>query len=102
MEQIGHYINGEHVAGTSGRTADVFNPATGEVQAQVALANQAEMDAAVAVAAAAQPAWAAQNPQKRARVMMKMVELLHREMALRTVAIADAIATLNKEAGNGV
>ncbi|MCP5076306.1 MAG: CoA-acylating methylmalonate-semialdehyde dehydrogenase [Rhodobacteraceae bacterium] len=80
MEQIGHYINGEHVAGTSGRTADIFNPATGEVQAQVALASKDEMAQAVAVAAAAQPAWAAQNPQKRARVMMKMVDLLHRDM----------------------
>ncbi|MCP5085184.1 MAG: CoA-acylating methylmalonate-semialdehyde dehydrogenase [Rhodobacteraceae bacterium] len=80
MEQIGHYINGEAVPGTSGRTADIFNPATGEVQAQVALASKAEMDQAVAAAAAAQPAWAAQNPQKRARVMMKMVDLLHRDM----------------------
>ncbi len=80
MEQIGHFINGELVAGTSGRTADVFNPATGEVIAQVALADKSEMDAAVAVAAAAQPAWAALNPQKRARVMMKMVTLLHRDM----------------------
>ena len=80
MEQIGHFINGEHVAGTSGRTADIFNPATGEIQAQVALASKAEMDQAVAVAAAAQPAWAAKNPQVRARVMMKMVSLLHRDM----------------------
>ena len=45
MKQIGHWINGAHVAGTSGRTADVFNPATGEVQAQVALASQAELTA---------------------------------------------------------
>ncbi len=80
MEQIGHYINGEHIAGTSGRAADIYNPATGEVQAQVALASTTEMAQAVEVAAAAQPAWAAQNPQKRARVMMKMVSLLHRDM----------------------
>ncbi|MEQ8368203.1 MAG: CoA-acylating methylmalonate-semialdehyde dehydrogenase [Roseicyclus sp.] len=80
MEQIGHWINGKHVAGTSGRTADVWNPATGEVQAKVALASTAELDAAVADAAAAQPAWAATNPQRRARVMMKFVSLLHRDM----------------------
>ena len=55
MKQIGHYINGEEVAGTSGRTADVYNPATGEVIAQVALADKSEMDKAVAAAAAAQP-----------------------------------------------
>jgi malonate-semialdehyde dehydrogenase (acetylating)/methylmalonate-semialdehyde dehydrogenase len=56
MEEIGHWINGKHVAGTSGRTADVWNPATGEVQAKVALASTAEIEAAVADAAKAQPA----------------------------------------------
>jgi malonate-semialdehyde dehydrogenase (acetylating)/methylmalonate-semialdehyde dehydrogenase len=50
------------------------------VQAKVALASTAEMEAAVADAAAAQPAWAATNPQRRARVMMKFVDLLHRDM----------------------
>ncbi|MCD1645052.1 MAG: CoA-acylating methylmalonate-semialdehyde dehydrogenase [Aurantimonas coralicida] len=80
MEQIGHFIGGKRVAGTSGRTADVFNPATGEVQAQVALASADELTAAVANAKAAQPAWAATNPQRRARVMMKFVELLNRDM----------------------
>ena len=80
MEQIGHFIGGKRVAGTSGRTADVFNPATGEVQAQVALASADELTAAVANAKAAQPAWAATNPQRRARVMMKFIELLNRDM----------------------
>jgi malonate-semialdehyde dehydrogenase (acetylating)/methylmalonate-semialdehyde dehydrogenase len=80
MKKIGHFIGGKHVEGTSGRFADVYNPATGEVQAQVALATRAEMRAAVENAAAAQPAWAAQNPQKRARVLMKFVDLLHRDM----------------------
>ncbi|MGB1180121.1 MAG: CoA-acylating methylmalonate-semialdehyde dehydrogenase, partial [Lentibacter algarum] len=60
--------------------ADVFNPATGEVQARVPLASKEEMAKAVAIAAAAQPAWAATNPQRRARVMMKYVELLNRDM----------------------
>jgi len=80
MQEITHYMNGEHVAGTSGRYADVFNPATGEVIAKVPLANAAEMDKAVQIAEAAQPAWGAVNPQRRARVMMKMVDLLHRDM----------------------
>ncbi|GHC43349.1 CoA-acylating methylmalonate-semialdehyde dehydrogenase [Neogemmobacter tilapiae] len=80
MQDIGHWINGKLVAGTSGRFADVFNPATGEVQARVALASQAELDAAVADAAKAQPKWAATNPQRRARVMMEMVRLLNRDM----------------------
>ncbi len=80
MEEIQHYINGKYVSGTSGKFSDVFNPATGEVQAQVPLASDDEMNAVVALAATAQPAWAAQNPQKRARVMMEFVRLLHRDM----------------------
>jgi malonate-semialdehyde dehydrogenase (acetylating)/methylmalonate-semialdehyde dehydrogenase len=50
------------------------------VQAKVALASTAEIEAAVADAAKAQPAWAAMNPQRRARVMMEFVRLLHRDM----------------------
>ena len=80
MKKIGHWINGKHVAGTSGRYADVFNPATGEVQAQVSLASAAELDAAVADAAKAQVNWGATNPQRRGRVMMEFVRLLHRDM----------------------
>ena len=75
--QISHYLNGERVAGQSGRTADVLNPSTGDVQAQVPLASAAEVDAAVAVAVEAQKEWAAWNPQRRARVMMKFVELVN-------------------------
>ena len=80
MQELTHYINGAHVKGTSGRFSDVYNPATGEVQAKVPLANAAEMDIAVAAAEAAQPAWAAVNPQRRARVMMKFVGLLNDNM----------------------
>ncbi|MEM8823189.1 MAG: CoA-acylating methylmalonate-semialdehyde dehydrogenase [Pseudomonadota bacterium] len=79
MDQIGHWINGGAVNGAA-RHADVFNPATGEVQAQVALAAKADVDRAVEIAAAAQPAWAATNPQRRARVLMKFVDLLNRDM----------------------
>ncbi|RLQ87402.1 CoA-acylating methylmalonate-semialdehyde dehydrogenase [Notoacmeibacter ruber] len=80
MYEIGHFIGGERVAGKSGRTADIFNPATGEVQGKVALANADELEAAIANAKEAQPAWAATNPQKRARVLMNFVQLLHRDM----------------------
>ncbi|QEE35768.1 CoA-acylating methylmalonate-semialdehyde dehydrogenase [Octadecabacter sp. SW4] len=80
MQELTHYIGGAHVKGTSGRFAEVYNPATGEVQAKVPLATAAEMDKAVKIAAAAQPAWAAVNPQRRARVMMKFVTLLNRDM----------------------
>jgi len=80
MQEIGHWINGRHVAGGSGRTADVMNPATGEVQAKVALATAAEMDAAIAAAAEAQVGWGATNPQRRARVMMKFAALINEHM----------------------
>ncbi|MEL6169052.1 MAG: CoA-acylating methylmalonate-semialdehyde dehydrogenase [Pseudomonadota bacterium] len=80
MEQLSHFINGVHSSGTSDRYGDVFNPATGEVQAKVPLASKAEVDAAVAASAAAQPAWAATNPQRRARVLMEFVRLLNRDM----------------------
>jgi len=79
VKEIGHFIGGKLVAGTSGRFADVFDPNTGEVQAKVALASEAELKAAVADAKAAQPAWAATNPQRRARVMAKFVELVNAE-----------------------
>ncbi len=80
MNTIPHYINGQRIEGRSGRVSDVYNPATGEVEAQVPLANADEMNEAVAIASKAQVAWAAQNPQKRARVMMEFVRLLHRDM----------------------
>ncbi|GIT92402.1 methylmalonate-semialdehyde dehydrogenase (acylating) [Jannaschia pagri] len=79
MQQIGHWIEGTEVNGGD-RHAEVFNPATGEVQAHVALATSDDLDRAVTVAAAAQPDWAATNPQRRARVLMKFVDLLHRDM----------------------
>ena len=79
MREIGHFIGGKEVKGTSGRFGDVFNPNTGEVQAKVAYAKHSEVEHAIAVAEAAQPAWAAVNPQRRARVMMKFLELVQKE-----------------------
>jgi malonate-semialdehyde dehydrogenase (acetylating)/methylmalonate-semialdehyde dehydrogenase len=79
MREIGHFLNGKLTRG-SGRAADVFNPATGEVQGRVALASKAEVDAAIADAARAQVKWGATNPQRRARVMMEFVRLLNRDM----------------------
>jgi malonate-semialdehyde dehydrogenase (acetylating) / methylmalonate-semialdehyde dehydrogenase len=76
MKEIGHFIGGRAVKGQSGRFGDIFNPNTGEVQAKVALASKQELREAVENAAAAQPGWAAKNPQVRARVMMKFVDLV--------------------------
>ncbi len=74
---IEHWINGRVAPGQSGRRADVFNPATGNVTGQVALGSSAEVDAAVASAQAAFPAWADTPPIRRARVMFKFLELLN-------------------------
>jgi malonate-semialdehyde dehydrogenase (acetylating) / methylmalonate-semialdehyde dehydrogenase len=79
MREIGHFIGGKTVKGTSGRFGDVFDPNTGEVQAKVALAKHSEVEHAIANAEAAQPAWAATNPQRRARVMFKFLELVQKE-----------------------
>jgi len=80
MQQLSHYIDGEYIDGTSGRFADVFNPATGELQLKVQLATRDEVDAAVARAAEAQKAWAKVNPQRRARVFMKFGQLINDNM----------------------
>src|SRR5712692_11901802 len=79
MRQIGHFIGGKQAAGTSGRSADVFNPNTGEVQAKVAFASKSEVERAIGNAQAAQGAWAATNPQRRARVLFKFLELAQKE-----------------------
>jgi malonate-semialdehyde dehydrogenase (acetylating)/methylmalonate-semialdehyde dehydrogenase len=75
---IQHHINGRVVASTSGRRQDVFNPATGEVSGQVALASVEEVNSAVAAAKAAAPAWAETAPLKRARIMSKFKELIEK------------------------
>lgn len=80
MQNLTHYIGGAHAEGRSGRYADVFNPATGEVQSRAPLASREEIDLAVETAQKAQPGWAATNPQRRARVMMEFVRLLNRDM----------------------
>ena len=89
MDQYGHFINGARVSGGSGRSSEVFNPSTGEVKAQVALASVDEMNQAVASAAAAQAEWAHVNPQRRARVMFKFKSLVE--------ADADNLARLLSE-----
>lgn len=76
MRQIDHFPP----VGGAGRQGDVFDPSSGQVQARVALGGRAVLDAAVSRARAAQPAWAATNPQRRARVMFAFKTLLEREM----------------------
>jgi malonate-semialdehyde dehydrogenase (acetylating)/methylmalonate-semialdehyde dehydrogenase len=76
MHHIGHWLDGKVVHGASARTGAVYNPATGEQQATVDFASVAEVDQAVAIAAAAFPAWRATNLSRRAEVMFNMRELI--------------------------
>jgi malonate-semialdehyde dehydrogenase (acetylating)/methylmalonate-semialdehyde dehydrogenase len=80
VRELTHFVAGRHVKGTSGRFGDVYNPATGEVQAKTPLASTAEMRAAVEAALKAFPEWSAQNPQKRARVMFNFKALVEKNM----------------------
>lgn len=75
--QISHFIDGQRTAGQSTRSADVFDPSTGQIQAKVPMAGKSDIDAAVASAVEAQKGWAAWNPQRRARVLMRFIELVN-------------------------
>jgi malonate-semialdehyde dehydrogenase (acetylating)/methylmalonate-semialdehyde dehydrogenase len=76
MADIGHLVAGERVAGTSGRTGPVHDPALGERIREVALADAREVDRAVRAARAAQPDWQATPPIRRARIMFAFKALL--------------------------
>ncbi|GAA3278373.1 CoA-acylating methylmalonate-semialdehyde dehydrogenase [Dactylosporangium vinaceum] len=76
MREIKHWLDGQAVAGTSGRQLPVWDPATGEQQAYVVAATAAETDAAVASALAAFPAWRAASLSRRAEVMFRFRELV--------------------------
>ena len=93
--RIPHFIDGKRTELASTRTADVLYPSTGDVQAQVLLASAADVDTAVASAVEAQKEWAAWNPQRRARVMMKFVELVNAN-------IDDLAELLSREHGKTV
>ena len=80
MQVHHHFVGGKHVPGTSGRFGDIYNPATGEVQARVSFATRAEMRKAVENAQKAFFDWSAVNPQRRARVMFNFKALVEKNM----------------------
>ncbi|MFI5720801.1 CoA-acylating methylmalonate-semialdehyde dehydrogenase [Nocardia sp. NPDC051750] len=80
VRELTHFIGGQHVPGASGRFGDVYDPNLGQVQARVPLASKSEVEQVIANAEAAQAGWAATNPQRRARVLMKFVSLVNDEM----------------------
>ena len=77
---LGHFIEGVAVAGTSGRQGVVHDPASGAVRGTVAYASEAETRAAIEAAAAAWPAWAATPPLQRARVLFRFKALLEQHL----------------------
>lgn len=89
MRSIHHFIDGQHKAGTSGRVSDVFDPATGEVQAQVDLASVDEVNEAVKSASKAAIAWRESSLTQRTQIMFKFRELL----ADRTTELAKVISS---------
>ena len=78
--EIGHFVGGKNIKGTSGRFGDVFDPNTGEVQARVALASADEIRKAVEVSKAAQIKWGQTNPQRRIRVLIEFYNLAMKEI----------------------
>jgi malonate-semialdehyde dehydrogenase (acetylating) / methylmalonate-semialdehyde dehydrogenase len=78
--EISHFIGGDVVAGHSGRSAPVYNPTTGEVAAQVALASSSEVRGAVQSAKAAAPRWAATTPLRRARILNQFLHILEERL----------------------
>jgi malonate-semialdehyde dehydrogenase (acetylating) / methylmalonate-semialdehyde dehydrogenase len=80
MRTISHFINGQSVTRRGAVTSPVYDPSTGQVQARLEHGDAAILAEAVAVAKAAQPAWAANNPQRRARVMFKFKALIEEHM----------------------
>ncbi len=79
-KELGHFIDGRQVPGTSGRFGPLYNPATGEQTGQVALAGAEEVDRAVQAAKRAQPAWEALPIIRRTRVMFRYKELIEQNL----------------------
>ena len=105
IKTLGHFIGGEAVAGGT-RTADVYNPATGEVTRKVALADAETLETAVMAARKAYPAWRQTPPQKRAQILFRFKQLLelHAEeiCTLITVEHGKVIDDAHGELGRGI
>ena len=91
MRRINHWINGQVVEGTSGRTGPVWNPATGEQQAEVDLASVEEVDAAVGAATAAFPAWRATSLSRRSEIMQAELARICAETGATVVFVTHSI-----------
>jgi malonate-semialdehyde dehydrogenase (acetylating)/methylmalonate-semialdehyde dehydrogenase len=88
MREVIHYIQGRHTSGSSPRRGEVFDPATGQVQAQVALGGAAELSEAVKAALAAQPGWASASAHRRSQVLFRFKALLEQHLGRLTALLA--------------
>jgi malonate-semialdehyde dehydrogenase (acetylating)/methylmalonate-semialdehyde dehydrogenase len=103
VRELHHWIAGQPVAGTSVagrpvRFGEVFHPASGRLQAHVPLATDAEVDAAVQAAAAAFPAWSAQPPLRRARVLFRFREIFEQRLDEVAALITSEHGKVNSDA----
>ncbi len=89
MKTIQHWIGGKLTMGVSGRTAPVWNPATGEQQAEVLLAEQADVDAAIRTAAQAFESWRDSSLSKRSAVLFAFRQLVFEYMDELAATISD-------------
>ena len=102
MDQLYHFIDGERVAGTSGRVGPVYTAATGEQAAEVPLASADEVRAAIASASRAFPAWAAESPMNRARVMFKFKQLIEENMEDLATAVCNEHGKVRSDAKGSI
>ena len=98
VRELTHWINGAPTPGTSGRFGNVFHPATGRLASRVPLATDAEVDAAVQAAATAFPAWSAQPPLRRARVLFRFREIFEQRMDEVAALITNEHGKVNSDA----
>jgi malonate-semialdehyde dehydrogenase (acetylating)/methylmalonate-semialdehyde dehydrogenase len=80
MRRVEHWVNGKPYPAASGRVGQVWNPATGAQQAEVALGSQADVDEAVAAAARAFQEWSQSSMSNRTKVLFAMRELVNRRI----------------------
>ncbi|MCC3299965.1 CoA-acylating methylmalonate-semialdehyde dehydrogenase [Arthrobacter sp. zg-Y895] len=86
VRELSHYVDGQHVGGSSGRFSDVYDPCTGKISARVPLASTEEVRNVVSNAEKGQLEWAAMNPQRRGRILLRFVDLVNQNL--------DELATL--------
>ncbi|MFE1167897.1 CoA-acylating methylmalonate-semialdehyde dehydrogenase [Nocardiopsis sp. NPDC058789] len=79
VSELTHFVHGRNVPGRSGRFGDVYEPSTGRIRARVPLADRAETEAVIADAEEAQVAWGSWSPQRRARVLLRFLQLVEPE-----------------------